>query len=190
VQRTPLAFVENVGQFDADARYQVHRGNSTIYFTDDALWFTVLEQWGTDTKAQRGVNLQLSFLGANSHARLESFDRLDTHISYFIGSDSAAWRTDVPAWSGLRYVDLYPGVDLEITGEEGRWDWRLVIRNSQFEISDVRLRVDGADGLVLDRDRLRLTTAVGDLALPLRAVEGAASDSPPRLSTQNLEFSR
>ena len=167
LRSVPLMFTENVGQFDADARFQVRRGNTTTYLADDAIWFTILEQEDGEAEARRGVNLKLNFPGANPYPRLEPFDRLDTHVSYFIGGDPTNWHADVPAWGGVRYVDLYPGVDLAITGEGGRWDWRLVARNAQSTISDIRLRIDGADTLALDGDYLRLTTAAGDLSLPL-----------------------
>ena len=72
------------------------------------------------------VNLRLSFPGASPHPRLEPFDRLETHVSYFIGADPEKWRADVPVWGGVRYRNLYPGLDLEITGENGQWQWKLV----------------------------------------------------------------
>ncbi len=57
---------------------------------------------------------KLSFPGANPHPVLEPFDRLETHVSYFIGADPEKWRPDVPVWGGVRYRDLYPGVDLVV----------------------------------------------------------------------------
>lgn len=36
-------------------------------------------------------------------------------MSYFVGEDPAKWRAAVPVWSGVRYVDLYPGIDLEVS---------------------------------------------------------------------------
>jgi len=178
---TSLMFVENVGQFDPKARFQVRRGDTTIHLADDALWFTILEQEGGEGGVRHGANLKLSFPGANPRPRLEPFDRLETRISYFVGSEPTAWRTGIPAWGGVRYVDLYPGVDLEMTSENGQWAWRLVVRDSRFELSDVRLRVEGADDLLLGDDHLRLTTAVDGFALPLLAVEGAAPEGQPRI---------
>ena len=189
LQGTPLMFVENVGQSDGRARFQVRRGDTIIHVADDALWFTILERGSEEARARQGVNLKLSFPGANPHSRLEPFDRLDTHVSFFRGSDSANWYTDVPAWGGVRYVDLYPGVDLEITSEDGHWAWWLVIRSPQFATSDVHLRVDGADALALEGDALRLSTAVGDFILPL--LQAVSTDSTsltvPRPVVNGLE---
>ena len=185
----PLMFIENIGQFDEDVRFQVRGGDRTIWLAEDAIWVTVLERPGSSTRIPgddrsplssepeageqekvRGVNVRLRFVGANSMPRLEPLDRLDTHVSYFLGSDPEQWRSDVPVWGGVRYVDLYPGVDMEIAGEGGRWSWRLVERGSPSALSEVRLQVEGAERLALDQGRLRLETAVGEYALPLLQV--------------------
>ena len=39
----PLMFIENVGQFDPRARFQVRGGERTIWLAEDALWVTALE---------------------------------------------------------------------------------------------------------------------------------------------------
>jgi len=222
LRSAPLMFIENVGQSPAGARFQVRGGDRTIWLAEDAIWITVLETPPQPSptsgrehfppltgglrgvvdgriergEPRRGVNLKLSFPGANPHPRLEPFDRLDTHISYFIGNDPDQWRPDVPVWAGVRYVDLYPGVDLEVTGEGGRWIWRLICGGAdcQSALRSVRLRVEGADGVELlpspsgrgaGGEGLRLTTAVGEFTLPLLAVEGAMPNGQP--ATFNLE---
>ena len=124
-------FIENIGQFDPAARFQVWGGGQTLWLAEDAIWLSQVE--GSRSKVQgwradepdlqpatfqpatsQAVNLRLSFPGANPHPVLEPFDRLDTHVSYFIGTDPARWRPDVPVWGGVRYRDLYPGVDLVV----------------------------------------------------------------------------
>jgi len=194
LQSAPLMFIENVGQFDEGARFQVRGGDGVLWLAENALWITlvepgseVAEEGGPErqplrasaAQPRRGVNLKLSFVGANPSARLEPFNRVETSVNFFLGDDPDEWRSNVPAWGGVRYVDLYPGVDLEITGEGGDWAWRLVNRQSPTSNlpSGIRLRVEGADNLVLDGDRLRLTTAVGGLNLPLLTVAGAAPAS-------------
>jgi hypothetical protein len=172
-------FIENVGQFDAPARFRVQAGRGMLWLAEDALWFTVMERLesnstdlrdlsglAADTQPRRGVNIKLSFVGANPHPRLESFNRLETHISYFFGNAPAQWHADVPVWGGVRYVDLYPGIDLQLAGAGGQLQSRMIVRPGANP-GEVHLRVEGADTLALDGARLRLTTAVGDLILPL-----------------------
>src|SRR3990172_6579882 len=39
----PLTFIENVGQFDARARFQVRGSGGALWLAEDALWLTLLE---------------------------------------------------------------------------------------------------------------------------------------------------
>lgn len=190
---SPLMFIENVGQWDAGARFQVRGGNSTIWLAEDALWLTVVERSATGAAGLQvdklagldperanlepsnlqpnAANIKVSFVGANLHPRIEPFDRLDTAVSYFLGNEPEKWRPDVPVWGGVRYLGLYPGVDLELTSEGGQMVHRLAARPGA-ELAVVQLRVEGADDVTVDGDALRLTTAAGEFALPLLRADG------------------
>lgn len=182
-----LPFIENVGQFGKAVRFQVSGNDRTIWLAQDAVWVTLLDQslplsqdsQETGDRDLQGVNVKLSFSGANPAPRLEPFNRLDVRVSYLIGNDPVDWYTDVPVWGGVRYVDLYPGVDLEITGGVGCWYWQLVTRDPEFDLSDVRLQVDGVSDMTLESQaadagqRVRLSTDVGEFVMPLLAVAGS-----------------
>ena len=184
-----MTFIENVGQFDERARFQVQGGGGTLWLTEDALWLTVLEPAGKEPVSQpaephRVVNLRLSFPDSNPYPRLEPFSRLDSVVHYYRGNDPAQWHTDVPVWGGVRYVGLYPGVDLEITGEAGRLAWRLSPSNGEGWGGGVRLRVEGSETVTVKDDHLRLDTELGPVDLPLLDVTGRDSiDEPVVIST-------
>jgi hypothetical protein len=211
-------FIQNVGQFADGARFQVRGGDKTIWLAEDALWVTVSEQGSRGAEEQgsggaevhaplhlrppapqpkRGVNIRLSFPGANPHPRLEPFHRLDTVVSYFIGNDPAKWHVAVPVWGGVRYVDLYPGVDLELTGENGQVVPRLVAHPGA-DLSAVRLRVEGAKEVALlpspdvgrgaGGEGLLLRTALGEFALPLFQVEGGSAEPARVQRVDGLAF--
>jgi Beta-propeller repeat len=197
LKSAPVMFVENVGQFGAGTRFQVRSANGTVYLADDALWFTILEkpkpeasskqtpppQRGSNAPQQnaplKGVNLKLSFVGANPHPTLEPFNRLDTHVSYFIGSDPNRWHPNVPVWGGVRYKDLYPGIDLEVTSEKGKLLQRVVAQPGA-NLTAVQLRVDGAERISLQGEQLVLTTAIAAYQLPLLQLVGGADNNMPR----------
>jgi len=177
----PLLFVENVGQFDAHARFQAY-GSDSVLLADDALWFALVERAPapaspdhlhrlSDERArapqrQRGVYLKLSFVGASPRSRLVPFDRLTTHISYFRGNNPSGWRSDVPAWGGVRYRDLYPEIDLELQGAGGQLQPRLVVRPGA-RLSAVRLHVEGAEQVAVGTNTISLKTSIGPVSLPL-----------------------
>ncbi len=193
-QRSSVMFIENVGQFDEEARFRAYGGDRDLWLTKEGLWITVPSSeagnprppWAEgalqESEARPAVALRLSFVGANPQPRIQPFQPSNTRVSYFNGNDPSQWHRDVPVWGGVRYVDLYPGVDLEIAGLESQGTWRLVVRDPGFPVSDVRLRVEGAQDVRLEGDLLRLHTAVGDLTLPLLGVEGALLQAEPRTS--------
>jgi len=199
-----VMFIENVGQFAGGARFQVWGGDRITWLAEDGIWITVqepappqpqdsgeearslLDRRAEESQARHGVNLKLTFPGANPHPRLEPFNRLKAHVSYFLGGDPDQWHADAPVWGGVRYVDLYPGIDLEVTAEGGQMVQRLVA-HSGADLSAVRLQVDGADALALDGDWLRVTTVLGKVVLPLLEVSGAAPDvGHPVLESKQL----
>ena len=181
---SPVMFIENVGQFDKRARFQVRGDTSTMWLADDAIWITVMDRPDGSTRQddgeafseayrpQRGVNLELSFPAANPDTCLEPFDHLDTHVSYFIGDSPDEWHSNVPVWRGVRYKNLNDGLNLELTGDNGHLVLRVVGQGTA-ELDAVRLKVKGADGVALEGDQLRLTTPLGDFMLPLPTSEVA-----------------
>ncbi|MBK9092476.1 MAG: SBBP repeat-containing protein [Anaerolineae bacterium] len=166
-RNTDVMFIENVGQWANDAHFQLRGGNGTVWLTDNAVWLTLLESRSTEEEhgeprptpqfsnspsaetTRAGNNIRVSFAGANQHPRLEPFDRLDTQVSYFVGNDPNDWHADVPAWAGVRYLGLYPGVDLELLERNNEGVWRLVAED-KGSLDQVRLQIEGAENLSVD----------------------------------------
>ena len=155
-------FIENAGQWPAAARFQVWgspAGAGTTWLADDSIWITIndephpsplhpsplsFEERGEGPRERgevRALNLKLTFLGANPDVRIESLDPLTTTVSYFLGSDLAQWHPAVPVYGCVRYVDLYPGVDL-VVGQAASF-WQLEAEPGAA-IDQVRVQVEGA----------------------------------------------
>ncbi|MCB0246692.1 MAG: hypothetical protein KDI12_24995, partial [Anaerolineae bacterium] len=142
-----MLIVENAGQWPEAARFQVWGspfGTGMTWLAEDAIWVTIVDQGEEETgrrkggepftlsahhvftpTSQSGVNLKLTFPGSNPDVRIEPFDSQETAVNYFLGNDLDRWQPAVPVWGGVRYVDLYPGVDLDIGSSDGGWKWRF-----------------------------------------------------------------
>lgn len=210
-----LLFVENVGQVESrpgspgdQPRFVSRSDAGTLYLAPNAIWLSVVEMSAPEEsltarapsgdsslatppppapQTRQGVSLRLTFTGAKKHPEIIGLNRSGAHISYFYGNDPAQWQTDVPAYEGVRYVDLYPGLDLEITSENGQWVWRFLVKDDSFlergnpkALEKIRLRVEGVNELGVEKARLNLATLVGDVSLPLLDVVEAAGDSRGR----------
>ncbi len=162
--------IENVGQYAEGARFLLKQGERRIWLTQDAVWLTVPDprvEGGAAVRpvgrernpaaiARPGTALRFTFAGANSTPTLEPYGPVPTKVSYLIGNDPAGWQTNVPVWSGVRYRDLYPGVDLVIgDGAGGAVPWRLEAQPGA-NLQAVALRAEGADSVTAEASGLRL----------------------------------
>jgi len=207
-----IMFIENEGQFAPEARFQLFGTEETIWLDRDGWWMTVWEEpneadkrfderllTSSAERSGKGVHLKFGFVGANPAPRIEPFDRLQTQVSYFMGNEADKWQREVPVWGGVRYKNIYPGIDLELTSEEGRLVQRLVV-TSDTDLQDVRLRIDGADEVEwlpslsksgAQSHAIRLVTAVGELAVPLLDVvtsDGKLLDARYRVEAEKNQI--
>jgi hypothetical protein len=182
-----MLFIENEGQFPGEVEFKTFGGDQDLTITNDAVWLTALEPQMVDPasiaktasqgarpaaqEARKGARVKLSFAGANPDPAIEPIGRVDTKVSYFLGNDKSKWRPEVPAYSGLRYKNLYPGVDLELTSANGRFDWKWVA-NGEPAVSSAspnvfQMNVEGADSIDIASGVLQLDTTAGKAMLPL-----------------------
>ena len=199
-----VMFIENVGQWNYGARFQVRGGPAdATWLAENTIWLTLIEPADPErasSPSERDIigpklaeeplhaaAIRLSFVGANAHPIIEPFDRLETVVSYFLGSDAEKWRPNVPVWGGVRYIDLYPGIDLELTGEDGLMVPRLEARPGA-DLSVVTLRVEGAGAVKSAGDSLALHTTVGDTTWPLLRADAWIGDAVVQsLGTQSCD---
>src|SRR5258708_37220891 len=104
----------------------------------------------------------MHFAGANRDAKVAAAQALPGHTNYLLGNDPSRWRRNIPQFSRVQYRDLYPGIDLDFYGKQGRLEY-------DFEVGP------GADPnqIALDfKGTKKLHVAAnGDLVLPLDGSE-------------------
>lgn len=126
-----------------------------------------------------GVNIRLSFSGANLRPSAVTHQRLETKINYFLGDDSTMWRAEVPTWGSVDLIDLYPGLDLRLGSNENGWTWQLAAGEGASP-SPARLQVDGANDVSVRDNQLLLVLPDRQVTLPL-----PSSDAPYEVVTSH-----
>ena len=76
--------------------------------------------------------LRMRLDGVNPNAVIAGVDRMPTRVNYFIGNDPKKWHTDVPAYSHVKYQDVYPGVDLLFYGNQRHLEYDFVVAPGQM----------------------------------------------------------
>ncbi|PWH16222.1 MAG: hypothetical protein DDG59_10115, partial [Anaerolineae bacterium] len=107
---------------------------------------------------------------SNPAAVLVAQSPVSPRFNYLIGNDRSRWVTNVPAYSGLVYHELYPGLDLEISFQAGGLSWSF---NSNEEgakrtLAKPHLRLEGGEDIRVSEERsLSFSTSIGRIALTL-----------------------
>src|SRR4029077_2283774 len=116
---------------------------------------------------ENSSSVAMRLVGASPACSISGLEKLEGKSNYFIGSDPAKWRTEIPNYAKVRYQGVYPGVDLLYYGTHGRLEYHLLgARGTRpgaielaFEAGDrglsssgyhaTPLRIDGSGNLVV-----------------------------------------
>lgn len=160
----PIAFEPNQGQTDARARFVAHGMGYGLFLTETEALLSF-----PGDRDSRGPVLEMRLAGANSNAGISGLNQLPGHSNYFIGNVASRWHRNIPQFSRVRYHAVYPGIDLDFYGNEGRLEYDFnVMPGADFR----RIELDFAGA------QNASVAANGDLVLNLNGRE--LRFEPPR----------
>ena len=132
----PLVFIANEGQWQDPSRFIAQRGRMAVRLLSDGIVLTTLGE------SRAGV-VHLTFEGARPAAVPVPAAEPSANFSFFLGNDPGRWRERVPAYTQVRYDDLYDGIDLFISAAgPARLEWRVA---PHADVSRLALRIEGAE---------------------------------------------
>ena len=79
--------------------------------------------------------------------------------NFFIGDDEHSWGTGCAVFEEVNLDEVWPGIDLRISGKEGiKYDFIVA---PGFDPSAIKLRYEGHDELMIDRGQVRVKLSTG-----------------------------
>jgi len=152
-------FLENRGQIARSDIVLYSIGSPRVAFEAGAVSIVFEERPPLEPFPTRGVDLRIRFEGADASIPVGR-EPLGFGTNFFLGSDPARWRTNVPAYREVVYADLYAGIDaVARTGPAGlKLDFDL---RPGANPSDIAITYEGMDRLRIERDGVVLETALG-----------------------------
>jgi hypothetical protein len=148
LSQIPLIFEPNHGQAESTVKF-VSRGKGYSLFLDSTgavLAMRTAPKSGTQHGNSESVRMTL--VGANPTAIVAGSDRLPGITNYFIGNDPKQWHTGIPQFAGVRYLSVYPGIDLVFYGRQGHLEYDFKVAPGG-DPSQAELQFDGAAKLEL-----------------------------------------
>ena len=170
--KLPLSFEENVGQTAQEVRYVSHGAGYKLFLTpQEAVLalpapvsydlsplhrFETLRALRKAIRARAMTTVRMRFEGANPAAQIFATDQLLKKTNYFIGNDTKKWHTEVPSYARVKYVGIYPGVDLVFYGNQRRLEYDFIVapgtnpKSIRLDLEGVRkLRINARGDVVL-----------------------------------------
>jgi gliding motility-associated-like protein len=173
-QRPAVEYVENRGQWDQRAHFRGSLGAGNVYLEPGRFAFSFLAASDLDaahefSRAPRTGNSDLpirghawfmEFVGAQ-HVIPEGVQLQPHYYSFFLGSDPDRWASAAQVFGGVKYRDIYPGIDLLVHQGSGnfKYDFRVEPGVSPDLIT---LEFEGTDGMELRDGQLILRTSIGE----------------------------
>ena len=149
LERLPLRFEANQGQWSSDVRYLARGGSVKVALTDR----------GPSLRLPGSGRVDMVLEGAG-RPRIEPLEPLAARTDYFIG-DRSNWHTGVTSFARVRYAQVYRGIDAVYYGHDGRLEYDFLLAPGA-DAGAIRMKFSGAD-------RLRITPE-GDLEVSAAGV--------------------
>lgn len=121
--KLPIMFEPNRGQGDPNVKF-LARGAGYSLFLDADGAVLASERARNSSHPDLGAKLlRMKLAGANRSAFVTGAEQLPGKSNYFIGSDPAKWRRDIPQFARVRYENIYPGINLVFYGSQGQLEY-------------------------------------------------------------------
>jgi uncharacterized repeat protein (TIGR01451 family) len=152
LEQLPLIFEPNQGQADADVRFLAQGHGYSLFLDATSAIFTTQSPMHERT----GQVVRMKLMRSNLSAPASATHPLPGRSNYLIGSDPKKWHIGIPQFAGVRYQNVYPGIDLDFYGNEGRLEYDFRIAPGA-DPSQAELQFDGVTKLQLSGGDLILT---------------------------------
>src|SRR5260370_1175416 len=157
-------FEPNRGQSNSNVKF-LARGPGYSLFLDADGAVLASQRARNSSHPDSGAKLwRMKLAGANRGALVTGAEQLPGKSNYFIGSDPAKWRSNIPQFARVRYENIYPGIEIVFYGSQGQLEYDFQVAPGanparpelEFD-SSTRLELKGGD-LVLhgEGDSVRL----------------------------------
>jgi len=168
IEDSALAFVERRRPANLNPSYMVSEsGGTTIFDMDKILFYPAKLADQSHTPP-----ITLRFIDASDSLRIANRTKLPGTLNYFAGNDPTQWITGVSTYDGISYRQLYRGIDLFMSGEDGvlKGTYEIAPHTEPLQIrwryeNDVHVIIDDNTGDLLVFNRLQASGIDRDTAL-------------------------
>ena len=166
-----VKFIQNQNQFEEVIRYKADIPGGFLFLENASLTYSF---WDTENLHDRffhtdrdrgdlGLRIdchavKVGFAGANSTPAISEQNKAKEYYNYFIG-DKSRWAGGVPLFGGVRYHELYDGIDMQFWGMEGTVKYEFYV-TPEADPAVIQMEYAGPDELYVQNGELHIVTSV------------------------------
>jgi gliding motility-associated-like protein len=104
---------------------------------------------------------EMEFVGAKTDL-LEKYNQTSQYYNFYLGNDDSRWKSNVYGYKSINYINLYKGIDLGLTENEGFLKYEFYV-SSSANPGDIKIKYNGIDNIKLDNGNIVLSTSLGNI---------------------------
>ena len=170
----PVEFIRNKGQWNGPFTYRASVGNVEVFLEKNAFTYLLGDKDNYEKqhdlkfgKAKGTVRLKhhayrVTMLGANENPTISGSKPQQHYYNYYLGDNPDRWQSFIHPELAVDYTGIYNGIDLHVAteGRNIKYDF-IVAPGADADV--IRLQIEGADKLDIQKNNLVISTSVGEV---------------------------
>lgn len=172
-------FKENKNQWEKEVLFKAEVKSGAIFFEQERITFNFLDNRdiirikGDHHKLENYTpqidytlhyhSFRINFLHSQAEVAVSGNQPVKEYFNYFVGNNQSHWASGVRAFQELHYREIYPGIQLEITSENGHLKYYYHVK-AGANPAQIESELEGADSLSLNESGdLLIGTSIGTI---------------------------
>lgn len=163
-----LFFEENKNQWPSQVKYQVEVPGGSLFLENNSFTYHLVENvdfHGFVRKSADSVTVhhhayRVNFENTNPSVEISGFDKHSFVRNYYRGNDPANWADNVSVFQGVKYQNIYSGIDILVYNSEKHLKYDFIVAPGA-DYSKIRMTYDGPDEMHIEYGHLYIKTSVG-----------------------------
>lgn len=164
-----MLFAENKGQWNDNVKYCADLNMGKVYLESNKIDFLIHDfdhfKHAHDVNDKKDlVNchfFKIAFTGANATS-IVAENKVEPYRNYFIGNDPKHWASNVGLFQKSTFKQLYPGIDLEVTGDGSGMKYEFQVK-AGADPSQIRQTYEGIEKITIEKNEVHYHTAITEI---------------------------
>lgn len=167
-----IRFTENKNQWEKQILYKANLDGGSMFLERNGFTYNLYDKEAVNenhtnknnrakapNKAIRTHAFRMTFLNSLKTSIVQSENPTIDYCNYFIGNDKSKWAENVKNYKNLKYISLYPDINLEIEGLQNSLKYNFIVA-PHGNTENIKMFYEGLDQISLQKGGLKFKTRI------------------------------